>query len=72
MTNAEFKPFYNAIDNAGANDDVWYDLWMWMDMTKNQLAKVSKLLDSKGCVKTVTNARGACHQIPSGLLIKKI
>ena len=70
MTQQQFKTFSRIVEEAGANDVIWWQGYYWIDLTARQAERIDRVLRSKGFIDTVTDVKGRkAHLLPSGMTL---
>ena len=70
MTQQQFKNFSRIVEEAEANDVIWWQGYYWINLTERQAQKMDTILRSKGFINTVTDNMGRkAHLFPSGMTL---
>ena len=69
MRNAEFKNMENRLWTADENDQIWWDGYLFLDLTAKQNNRVCTILRARGFK---TKEDGEVILMPSGLGIREV
>lgn len=70
MRNDYFKGFIDEVKTASTKDPIWYQGYLWIDLTKKQAYKTIEVLKTRNDCKIVTLNNGKLAiETPSGLAI---
>lgn len=65
-----FNGFKAVVETADASHDIWWQGYLWLDLTEKQMATICQILATKQEIVQCERPDGKLYRLPSGITIK--